>query len=68
MESSFVAVGANESVVLAFELQEAIRRIKQLEGALRRKTLKNEIRKGAVVFAKAKKLIVCSPALPGDEQ
>ena len=43
-----VAVGANETVVPASELQEAMRRIKQLEGALGRKTLENEILKEAV--------------------
>ena len=63
-----VAVDAIESVVPASELQEAMRRIKQLEGALGRKTLENEILKEAVDFAKAKKWIVRSPVLPGDEQ
>ena len=43
LEGSLVAVGANETVVPASELQEAMRRIKQLEGALGRKTLENEI-------------------------
>ena len=52
----------------AFVFQEAMRRIKQLEGALGRKTLENEILKEAVDFAKAKKWIVRSPVLPGDEQ
>ena len=54
LEGSLVAVGANETVVPASELQEAMRRIKQLEGALGRKTLENEILKEAVDFAKAK--------------
>ena len=45
-----------------------MRRIKQLEGALGRKTLENEILKEAVDFAKAKKWIARSPVLPGDEQ
>jgi len=45
-----------------------MRRIKQLEGALGRKTLENEILKEAVDFAKEKKWIVRSPLLPGDEQ
>ena len=58
-------VGANETVVPASELQEAMRRIKQLEGALGRKTLENEILKEAVDFAKAKKWIARSPVLPG---
>ena len=53
LEGSLVAVGANETVVPASELQEAMRRIKQLEGALGRKTLEHEILKEAVDFAKA---------------
>ena len=68
LEGSLVAVGANETVVPASELQEAMRRIKQLEGALSRKTLENEILKEAVDFGKAKKWIARSPVLPGDEQ
>ena len=68
LESSLVAVGANETVVPASVLQEAMRRIKHLEDALGRKTLENEILKEAVDFAKAKKWIVRSPVLPGDEQ
>jgi transposase len=55
MEGSFVAVGANKTVVPASDLQDAMRLIKQLEGALGRKTLENEILKEAVDFAKAKK-------------
>ena len=68
MQGSLMAVGANETVVPASELQEAMRRIKQLEGALGRKTLENEILKEAVDFAKAKKWIARSPVLPGGEQ
>jgi transposase len=41
LEGSLAAVGANDTVVPASELQEAMRRIKQLEGALGRKTLEN---------------------------
>jgi transposase len=68
LQGSLMAVGSNETVVPASELQEAMRRIKQLEGALGRKTLENEILKEAVDFAKAKKWIVRSPVLPGGEQ
>ena len=68
MERSLVAVGANESVPPASDLQDAKRRIKQLERALGRKTLENEILKEGVDFAKAKKLIALPPVLPGDEQ
>jgi transposase len=67
-EGSLVAVGANEQVVPASELQEAMKRIKQLEAALGRKTLENDILKEAVDYAKAKKWIARSPLLPGDDQ
>jgi transposase len=68
LQGSLMAVGANETVVPASELQEAMRRIKQLEGVLGRKTLENEILKEAVDFAKAKKWIARSPVLPGGDQ
>ena len=68
LQGSLMAVGSKETVVPASELQEAMRRIKQLEGALGRKTLENEILKEAVDFAKAKKWIARSPVLPGGEQ
>jgi transposase len=54
LEGSLIAVGANETVVPTSELLEAMRRIKQFEGALGRKTLENEILKEGVDFAKAK--------------
>ncbi len=62
-----MAVGANETVEPSSELQEAMKRIKQLEGGLGRKTLENEILKEAMGFAKAKKWIARSPLFPGDE-
>jgi transposase len=62
------AVGANEPVVPASEMVEALKRIKQLEGALGRKTLENEMLKEAVEYGKARKWIARSPLLPGDEQ
>lgn len=68
VEGSLVAVGSNEQVVPASELQEAIKRIKLLEAALGRKTLENEILKDAVDFAKSKKWLARSPLLPKDEQ
>jgi transposase len=67
-EGSLVAVGANEPVVPASEMVEALKRIKQLEGALGRKTLENEILKEAVEYGKARKWIARSPLLPRDEQ
>ena len=57
--------GANETVVPASELQEAMRRIKQLEGALGRKTLENEILKEAVDFAKQKSGLCARLYCPG---
>ena len=68
VEGGLVAVGSNEQVVPASELQEAVKRIKLLEAALGRKTLENEILKEAVDFAKSKKWIARSPLLPGDDQ
>ena len=65
LQGSLMAVGANESVVPASELQEAMRRIKQLEGALGRKTLENEILKEAVDFAKAKSGLRARQYCPG---
>jgi transposase len=65
LEGSLVAVGANETVVPASELQEAMKRIKQLEGALGRKTLENEILKEAVDFAKAKSGLRARQYCPG---
>jgi transposase len=47
---------------------EALKRIKQLEGALGRKTLENEILKEAVEYGKARNWIARPPLLPGDEQ
>ena len=45
LQGSLMEVGCNETVVPASELREAMRRIKQLEGALGRKTFENEILK-----------------------
>jgi transposase len=67
-DGSLVAVGANEPVVPASEMKEALKRIKRLEAALGRKTLENEILKEAVEYSKSRKWIAHSPLLPGDEQ
>jgi transposase len=53
LEGSLVAVGANVALLLPSELKEDMRRIKQLEGAMGRKTLEKEIFMEAVDFAKA---------------
>jgi transposase len=68
LEGSLVAAGANEPVVHASDLQDAQKRIMQLEAVLGCKMLENEILKEAVDFAKVKKWIARSPALPGEEQ
>jgi transposase len=60
-----MAVGANETVVPASELQEAMRLITQLEGPLGRKTLENEILKEAVDFAKEKSGMRARQYCPG---
>ena len=65
LQGSLMAVGANETVVPASELQEAMRRIKQLEGALGRKTLENEVLKEAVDFAKEKSGLRARQYCPG---
>jgi transposase len=67
-EGSLVAVGANEPVVPASDLQDAMKRIKQVEAALGRKTLENDILKEAVDVAKAKKWLARSPLLPGADR
>lgn len=67
-DGSLVAVGANEPVVPASEMKEALKRIKQLEAALGRKTLENEILKEAVEYGKSRKWVAHSPLLPGDDQ
>ena len=57
LEGGLSAVGANETVVAASELKEAVQRIKQLERALGRKTLENDILREAVEIAHEKKWI-----------
>ena len=59
-EGFLLALGANETVVPVSDPQDAMRRIKQLEGALDRKTLENEILKKALDFAKAKNRLSAS--------
>jgi len=54
-EGSLVAFGSSEQVVPASELAEALKRVKQLEAALGRKTLENEILKEAVEIGKSRK-------------
>lgn len=68
LEGGLSAVGSNESVVAASELKDALNRIKQLERALGRKTLENDILKEAVDLAREKKWIARAPVLPGDDQ
>jgi transposase len=66
-EGSLVAVGANQPVVPASEMADALKRIKLLEAALGRKTLENEILKEAVEYGKSRKWIARSPLLPEED-
>ena len=68
LEGGLSAVGANETVVAASELKEAMQRIKQLERALGRKTLENDILREAVEIAHEKKWIARAPLLPEDDR
>ena len=68
LEGGLSAVGANEIVVAASELKEAVQRIKQLERALGRKTLENDILREAVEIAHEKKWIARAPLLPEDDR
>ena len=68
LEGGLSAVGSNEAVVAASELKEALNRIKQLERALGRKTLENDILREAVDLAREKKWIARAPVLPVDDQ
>ena len=68
LEGGLSAVGANEIVVAASELKEAVQRIKQLERALGRKTLENDILREAVEIVHEKKWIARAPLLPEDDR
>ncbi len=68
LEGPLVAVGANETVVPDYELQEEMRRIKQIEDGLSRKTLESAVLKEPVHFARVKKWIVRSPVLPQNKR
>ena len=68
LEGGLSAVGANEIVVAASDLKEAVQRIKQLERALGRKTLENDILREAVEIAHEKKWIARAPLLPEDDR
>jgi len=59
-EGLLVAVGANEHVVPESDLQDAIKRIKQLEAALGRKTLENHSHGGGKL--REKKNVDCALA------
>ena len=61
---ALAAVGTGEAVVPAGELDQARRRIAELERLLGRKTLENEILKEAVEISRSRKWIARSPLLP----
>ena len=62
-EGSLVAVSANEPVVPASQMQDALKRIRQLEAALGRKTLENETLKEADEYGKSREWIARSPLM-----
>ena len=61
------AIGANEAVVSQAEYKALLKKVKQLEQMLGRKTMENEILKDAVELAHAKKYISHMPLLPPDD-
>jgi transposase len=65
LQDSLMAENANETVVPASELQEAMRRIKQVEGALVRKTLENEILRRQLTLPKGKSGLRARQYSPG---
>jgi transposase len=66
LEGSLVAVGTNQTVVPDSELQEAMRRIKLLEGALGRKTLeKTRFSRGLWTLPKQKSGLCARLYCPG---
>lgn len=62
------AVDAGEQVVAASELADALKRIRELQRMLGKKTMENEILREAVEYARSKKWIARSPSLPGEDQ
>lgn len=66
-DGSLSAVSAGDEVVPASELSEALRKIKELQRMLGKKTMENEILREAVEVMKSRKWIARSPSLPGDD-
>jgi transposase len=67
-DGSLSAVSAGEQVVLASDLAEAMKQIRELQRLLGKKTMEVEILREAVEYGRAKKLIARSPLLPGDDR
>lgn len=67
-QGSLASLAAGEAVVPASELAAAVRKIRELERLLGRKTLENEILKEAVEVARERKWIARSPLLLGDDK
>ena len=65
-DGALTAVGAEEQVVPVSKVKELETRIKQLERALGRKTLDNEILKEAIRVGREKKLISRQPLVGVD--
>jgi transposase len=67
-EGALIAVASGESVVPASELANARAQIAQLQRLLGKKTMENEILKGAVKLARDRKWITRSPLCGKDDQ
>ncbi|KVZ80338.1 transposase [Burkholderia ubonensis] len=67
-DGSLSAVSADEQVVPASDLAEAMKQIRELQRLLGKKTMEVEILREAVEYGRAKKLIARSPLLPGDDR
>lgn len=55
-------------MVPAFELADALKRIRELQRMLGKKTMQVEILHESVEIARSRKWIAHSPLLPGDDQ
>ncbi len=66
-EGSREAIRADDEVVGMGEVRELKKRVRELERALGRKTLENDILKDALEIAHEKKLIARLPSLPNED-
>lgn len=67
-DGSLSDVSVGEEVVPASDLSDALKKIRELQRLLGKKTLENEILREAVEVAKSRKWIARSSSLPVDQQ